>query len=183
MVSTVFPIIEFLLSSLEAAKKDPKFELIHGAIGAGIANLEKWYRKLDVCHVYVVCNGASNPIIHSPNNLPNKLIYLTVLDPSIKLGYIKKNWEAIYISRTKTALSIIVLSSILPLTDRLLNIQSSSIGTIKLLKTSKEPLLHLRSQVGTTLPHSTRVHSDTELGTSSKQQPGLRIELDADGTW
>jgi hypothetical protein len=65
-VSTVFPIVKFLLSSLEAAKKDEKFELIHDAIGAGISNLEKWYRKLDACHVYAVCNGASNLIIHSP---------------------------------------------------------------------------------------------------------------------
>jgi hypothetical protein len=39
----VFLIVEFLLSSLEAAKKDEKFELIHDAISAGISNLEKWY--------------------------------------------------------------------------------------------------------------------------------------------
>jgi endonuclease IV len=68
-VSKVFPIIEFLLSALEAAKKDKAFEDIHDAIVAGVSNLEKWYRKLDACHVYAVCNGASNdsnPIIHSP---------------------------------------------------------------------------------------------------------------------
>ena len=68
-VSKVFPIVEFLLSALEAAQKDEAFKDIHDAIAAGVSNLRKWYRKLDACHVYAVCNGASNdsnPIIHSP---------------------------------------------------------------------------------------------------------------------
>ena len=69
MVSKVFPIVKFLLSALEAAQKDEAFDDIRDAIAAGVSNLEKWYRKLDTCHVYAVCNGASNasnPIIHSP---------------------------------------------------------------------------------------------------------------------
>ena len=69
MVSKVFPIVEFLLSALEAAQKDEAFNDIHDAITAGVSNLKKWYQKLDMCHVYAVCNGASNasnPIIHSP---------------------------------------------------------------------------------------------------------------------
>jgi endonuclease IV len=68
-VSKVFPIVEFLLSALEAAKKDDAFNTIHDAIAAGVSNLEKWYQKLDACHVYAVCNGVSNnsnSIIHSP---------------------------------------------------------------------------------------------------------------------
>ena len=69
MVSKVFPIVEFLLSVLEAVQKDEVFDDIHDAIAAGVSNLKKWYRKLNACHVYAVCNGASNasnPIIHSP---------------------------------------------------------------------------------------------------------------------
>ena len=58
-VSRVFPVIEFLLTALEAAQKDPKFESIEFAIAAGVSNLEKWYRKLDACNVYAVCNGTS----------------------------------------------------------------------------------------------------------------------------
>ena len=58
-VSCVFPVIEFLLTALEAAQKDPKFESIESAIAAGVSNLQKWYRKLDACNMYVVCNGTS----------------------------------------------------------------------------------------------------------------------------
>jgi hypothetical protein len=59
-VSRVFPTIEFLLTSLEAAERDKEFRPIRDAIAAGVANLSKWYRTLDTCHVYVVCNGESN---------------------------------------------------------------------------------------------------------------------------
>src|SRR6266702_873642 len=57
-ISHVFPTIEFLLTSLEATKKDPTFRPIHDAITAGISNLSKWYQTLNTCHVYVVSNGA-----------------------------------------------------------------------------------------------------------------------------
>jgi hypothetical protein len=64
-VSRVFPTIEFLLTSLEAAERDATFRPIRGAITAGLSNLSKWYCKLDHCHVYVVSNGASNNEVHS----------------------------------------------------------------------------------------------------------------------
>lgn len=71
-VSRVFPAIEFLLTSLETAQKDPMFAPIHGAITAGVSNLSKWYRTLDSCHVYVVSNGASNyEFLLCLTNLPN----------------------------------------------------------------------------------------------------------------
>ena len=54
----VFPIIEFLLTSLEAAEKDATFKPIRVAISAGVLNLTKWYQKLDTCPVYMVCNGT-----------------------------------------------------------------------------------------------------------------------------
>jgi hypothetical protein len=57
-VFRVFPIMEFLLTSLEAAEKDSTFKTIRPAIEAGISNLTKWYRKLDTCPVYMVCNGT-----------------------------------------------------------------------------------------------------------------------------
>src|ERR1700761_6974846 len=59
-VFSVFPTIEFLLTLLEAAEKHVTFAPIRNAIMAGISNLTKWYRKLDACHVYAVCNGMSN---------------------------------------------------------------------------------------------------------------------------
>ena len=59
-VSRIFPTIEFLLSSLEAAQREKAFAPIRGAITAGISNLTKWYQKLDGCHVYAVSNGMSN---------------------------------------------------------------------------------------------------------------------------
>lgn len=58
-VSHVFPTIEFLLTSLEAAEKKTKFAPIRNAITAGISNLTKWYRSLDACHVYAVSTGTS----------------------------------------------------------------------------------------------------------------------------
>jgi endonuclease IV len=64
-VSRVFPIIEFMLTSLEAAEKDVTFTPIRHAISAGISNLSKWYHTLDTCHVYVVSNGASNLMVPS----------------------------------------------------------------------------------------------------------------------
>jgi hypothetical protein len=60
-VSRVFPTIEFLLTSLEAAEKNPSFAPIRNAITAGISNLTKWYRRLDACPVYAVSTGTSNP--------------------------------------------------------------------------------------------------------------------------
>jgi hypothetical protein len=42
-VSRVFPMTEFLLSSLEAAENSPTFMPIHKAIMAGVLNLTKWY--------------------------------------------------------------------------------------------------------------------------------------------
>ena len=59
-VFSVFQTIEFLLTLLEAAEKHVTFTPIRNAIMAGISNLTKWYRKLDACHVYAVCNGMSN---------------------------------------------------------------------------------------------------------------------------
>lgn len=64
----MFPTIEFLLLSLEAAKKHKTFIPIHDAISAGITNLTKWYRKLDNCHVYAVSSGTLNQMIHSTIN-------------------------------------------------------------------------------------------------------------------
>jgi hypothetical protein len=62
----VFPTIEFLLTSLEAAEKDPSFMPIRIAITAGISNLTKWYWRLDACHVYAVSTGTPNPCQTSP---------------------------------------------------------------------------------------------------------------------
>ena len=100
----VFPTIEFLLTSLEAAEKHVTCALICNAIMAGISNLTKWYRKLDACHVYAVSNGKSNQTALGHN----QLIDLTVLDPSIKLAYIKKNWGPDFILHTWTILETIV---------------------------------------------------------------------------
>jgi hypothetical protein len=57
-VFRVFPIIEFLLTALEAAQKDATFKPIRPAITAGVLNLTKWYQRLDTCPVYMVCNGT-----------------------------------------------------------------------------------------------------------------------------
>lgn len=64
-VFRVFPTIEFLLTSLEAAERDATFKPIRGAITAGLSNLSKWYRTFDGCHVYAVSNGASINEAHS----------------------------------------------------------------------------------------------------------------------
>lgn len=61
----IFPMIEFLLTSLEAAEKDKTFTPICGAITAGISNLSKWYWRLDQCHVYALCNSTSNLLTQS----------------------------------------------------------------------------------------------------------------------
>jgi hypothetical protein len=61
----MFPTIEFLLTSLEAAKEDASFRPIRNAITAGVSNLSKWYRTLDTSHVYVVSNSVSNHVVRS----------------------------------------------------------------------------------------------------------------------
>ena len=67
-ISCVFPTIEFLLLSLEAAKKHKTFIPIRDAISAGITNLTEWYHKLDNCHVYAVSSGMLNQMTHSTIN-------------------------------------------------------------------------------------------------------------------
>ena len=71
---------------------------------ARISNLTKWYQKLDACHVYAVSNDKSNQTALGHN----QLIDLTVLDPSIKLAYIKKNWGPYFVLHTQTILQTIV---------------------------------------------------------------------------
>jgi hypothetical protein len=58
-VSHVFPTIEFLLTSLEAAERDKEFRPICDAIAASVANLSKWYRTLDTCHVYCYVSAGT----------------------------------------------------------------------------------------------------------------------------
>jgi hypothetical protein len=50
----------------------PKFAEISDAINAGIANLNKWYRKIDHTDVYFIC---------------------LALDPKWKLAYAREKWE------------------------------------------------------------------------------------------
>ena len=54
------PVLEFMQESWENMARHDRFEDVTDAIEAGLANLRKWYRKVDDTNVYFICMGMSS---------------------------------------------------------------------------------------------------------------------------
>ncbi|PPR02389.1 hypothetical protein CVT24_002051 [Panaeolus cyanescens] len=72
----VYPLLEKLMSDWDDMINDPKYAPIKHAIQAGVDNMVKWYRKTDESSIYFIAH---------------------VLDPVIKLRYVKSAWESDYV--------------------------------------------------------------------------------------
>ena len=57
MVWRTIPVLEFLQEAWENMLRHKKFEEVHIPIEAGLANLRKWYRKVDDTNAYFICLG------------------------------------------------------------------------------------------------------------------------------
>lgn len=55
----VYPMLEMLMSDWEELLEDPEYEPVHHALRAGIALLEKYYRRADDTDAYFISHGRS----------------------------------------------------------------------------------------------------------------------------
>jgi hypothetical protein len=53
-------VLEFLQASWENMANLPKFAELEDAIRAGLANIQKWYRKVHETDVYFICLGMAS---------------------------------------------------------------------------------------------------------------------------
>ncbi len=56
--SKVYPLLELLLSDWEDLLEEDEYIPVHDALRAGIAGLEKYYRKADDTSAYFISHGA-----------------------------------------------------------------------------------------------------------------------------
>jgi hypothetical protein len=56
----VLPMLELLMSEWEDLLKDEDYEPVHHALKAGIALLEKYYRRADDTDAYFISHGTSS---------------------------------------------------------------------------------------------------------------------------
>ena len=56
--SKVYPLLELLLSEWEDLLEDDTYAPVHDALRAGIAGLEKYYRKADDTSAYFISHGV-----------------------------------------------------------------------------------------------------------------------------
>ena len=59
----LYPTLEMLMSDWEDLFKKEKFEPVHDALRAGIALLEKYYRRADNMNAYFISHSTSSPLI------------------------------------------------------------------------------------------------------------------------
>ena len=57
------PVLEFMQESWENMARHNQFKDITNAIEAGLANLQKWYCKVDDTNVYFICMGMSSHFV------------------------------------------------------------------------------------------------------------------------
>jgi hypothetical protein len=60
----------------EKHRANPAFRQLHSAIEAGLQNIRKWYRRMDDTDVYILA---------------------MVLNPVLKMNFIKATWEPYYV--------------------------------------------------------------------------------------
>ena len=83
--------LELLMSEWEDLLEDPEYHPVHDALRAGIALLEKYYRRADDTDAYFIAHGQ---LIYSFCRLSYCLI---VLDPVVKLDYLNITWDKQYL--------------------------------------------------------------------------------------
>jgi hypothetical protein len=90
-VGFAIPTLEFLQTSWEELLEDSNYVPVYAGIKAGLANLKKWYRKVDDTNAYFICLCKFYLLSYLQDYL-NYLI-ISVLNPTMKLEYTKVRWE------------------------------------------------------------------------------------------
>jgi hypothetical protein len=85
--SRVLPMLELLMLEWEEFLEDPEFEPVHDALRAGISLLEKYYCQSDDTDAYFIAHGGFYLFLTS----------ILVLDPILKLEYLKATWDQEYL--------------------------------------------------------------------------------------
>lgn len=67
----------------------PRFNSIASSIEAGLANLKKWYQRVDKTDAYFI--SLSKPSVGHKGVVD--ILYSPVLDPSYKLAYVQAKWD------------------------------------------------------------------------------------------
>jgi hypothetical protein len=83
-----------LMSDWEELLENKEFESVHDALRAGIALLEKYYRRADETNTYFISHSKSSSLVVFTEFNYYKHI---VLNPVTKLTYLKAAWEEKYI--------------------------------------------------------------------------------------
>ena len=60
--SRLYPTLEMLMSDWEELLENKGFEPVHDALRAGIALLEKYYRRADDTNAYFISHSKSSPL-------------------------------------------------------------------------------------------------------------------------
>jgi hypothetical protein len=94
----LYPTLEMLMSDWEELLENKEFESVHNALRAGIALLEKYYRRADDTNVYFISHSKSSSLVIIIRFNYYKYI---VLDPVTKLTYLEAAWEENYIEMGK----------------------------------------------------------------------------------
>lgn len=84
----VLPLYEDFMVKWRGFRKDPSMKVLHLALDAGIASLEKYYNKAEnsPVHIVVMCEHHHLSFSHSKLNLPSDL------HPCIKGEYFQAAW-------------------------------------------------------------------------------------------
>jgi hypothetical protein len=73
-----------------------EYEPVHHALQAGITLLEKYYRRADDTDAYFIAHGESG---HASLGVVTDALADLVLDPVLKLEYLKATWDQEYLDK------------------------------------------------------------------------------------
>ena len=89
----LYPTLEMLMSDWEELLENDAFEPVHSALRAGIALLEKSYRRADDTKAYFISHSKSSaPLIVIEFNFHSNNEHI-VLDPVTKIVYLEAAWQ------------------------------------------------------------------------------------------
>ena len=92
-----------MISDWEELLEKEEFGLVHDALRAGIALLEKYYCRADDTNAYFISHSKSSPDVLLEFNY-NSNCERIVLDPVTKLVYLEAAWQEKYIEKAKKCL-------------------------------------------------------------------------------
>ncbi|KAF9455896.1 hypothetical protein BDZ94DRAFT_1315704 [Collybia nuda] len=84
----VYPHLEHLQIEWEGLQYNVEYEPVHHALDAGLKNMKKWYRSTDKTSIYLITH---------------------VIDPTLKMEYIKAVWDEKSIDRGQKRLKKVFL--------------------------------------------------------------------------